>query len=350
MSALQMADLVRSYGKTRAVDGISLSVEAGELVALLGPSGCGKTTLLRLIAGLMPPDEGRILIAGRDVTALSARHRQIGMVFQSYALFPNLTVAGNVGFPLDARGWPWGLRAARIEEMLALVGLTALASRLPAELSGGQQQRVALARALASRPHLLLLDEPLSALDALTRHGLRDEIRRIQLEVGMAALYVTHDQAEAMAIADRIAVMEQGRIAELGSPRAIYEHPATVFGAQFLGTRNLLELSVGPDGRVALGAAFSIAAQAPSGTVMTAAFTPEAVQIGGESGEPVRVLLVSFRGPLTRVMIESAAGAIAADVPSTSVPSLERGAVVRFRVPGESITLFPCSVPKGSRR
>jgi putative spermidine/putrescine transport system ATP-binding protein len=232
---LVLDGLRRSFGGAAVVDGVSLSVARGSLVALLGPSGCGKTTTLRMVAGLERPDAGRVLVGGADVTALPAHRRRMGVVFQSYALFPHMTAAANIAFGLRMRGVPRVERASRATAALAMVGLPNHADAKPRTLSGGQQQRVALARALAIEPDVLLLDEPLSALDAKLRDELRGEMRAIQRRVGATSVFVTHDQAEALAMADLVAVMAHGRIAQLGTPEAVFERPATAFVAGFVG-------------------------------------------------------------------------------------------------------------------
>ena len=228
---VRLEGLLRRYGPVVALDGLSLTLAPGELVALLGPSGCGKTTALRLLAGLEDADRGRVVIGGRDVTRLPANRRDVGMVFQAYSLFPHMTARQNVAFGLRLRGVGEPERGRRADQMLRLVGLAAEADRYAHQISGGQQQRVALARALAIRPSVLLLDEPLSALDAKVRAQLRDEIRRVQLEVGTTTLFVTHDQEEALAIADRVGVMRAGRIEQLGRPTEVYSRPASPFVA-----------------------------------------------------------------------------------------------------------------------
>ena len=238
MSTITIEHVSKRYGDKLALDDVSLDVHSGELIALLGSSGCGKTTLLRAIAGLIDPTAGRILFDGRDVTAVPTRMRPIGMVFQSYSLFPNMTVRQNIGFPLKVRGQSAAAINRRVEELLTLIGLTEWADRHPTQLSGGQQQRTALARALAPDPAVLLLDEPLSALDAVVRLHLRDEIRRIQQSIRTTALLVTHDQSEALAVADRVVVMRQGRIEQLATPASLYETPTTAFSASFIGNRN----------------------------------------------------------------------------------------------------------------
>jgi putative spermidine/putrescine transport system ATP-binding protein len=238
---LRLDALVKRYGATAAVDGVSLDVARGECIALLGPSGCGKTTTLRLVAGFIAPDSGHILIGGLAVERDPPHRRRIGMVFQNYALFPHLTAAGNVAFGLEMRNVSRAERDARVAEALAMVGLSHLADRYPARMSGGQQQRVALARALVIRPELLLLDEPLSNLDAGLRVEMREEIARLRTQAGITALFVTHDQEEALALADRVAVMDRGRIVECASPAELTEHPRHLFTARFLGARSVLE-------------------------------------------------------------------------------------------------------------
>ncbi|WP_394255556.1 ABC transporter ATP-binding protein [Pseudoclavibacter helvolus] len=247
---VELRGVTRRFGSTVALRGLDLSIKPGELVALLGPSGCGKTTALRALAGLEDIDEGEIIVGGRDVAHVPASKRDMAMVFQSYSLFPHLTVAQNVAFPLSLRrGISARERNVRVPEYLELVGLGGFGDRYPNELSGGQQQRVALARALAVQPKVLLLDEPLSALDAKVRVQLRDEIRRIQLEVGITTVFVTHDQEEALAVADRVAVMRGGIIEQLGEPEAIYSTPENAFVADFIGHHSRVRASA--DGGVA---------------------------------------------------------------------------------------------------
>jgi spermidine/putrescine ABC transporter ATP-binding subunit len=245
MSHLVLEGLAKSYGSTTALTGLDLDVRKGELLTLLGPSGCGKTTALRLVAGFILPSQGRILIDGVDLTRTPPHRRDIGMVFQNYALFPHLTVAANVAFGLEERGLPRTRIRRRVADLLELVRLGHAEDRLPAELSGGQQQRVALARAVAYEPRLLLMDEPLAALDLKLREAMQLEVRRIQRELGITTLYVTHDQTEAMRISDRIAIMNAGRIEQLGTAATIYERPASRFVADFMGRINLFDARVG---------------------------------------------------------------------------------------------------------
>jgi len=241
MAFLALDRLTKSYDGAFAVRELSLEVEQGEFIALLGPSGCGKTTTLQMIAGFVEPTDGRIMLEGRDLTDMKPAQRGLGVVFQSYALFPHMTAAENVAFGLEMQGVEKAERARRVTEALALVGLSALAERYPRRMSGGQQQRVALARALVVRPRILLLDEPLSNLDAKLREEMQIELRQIQRTLGTTTILVTHDQSEAMALADRIVVMNKGAVEQIGPPHETYEWPATPFVADFLGKTNLLD-------------------------------------------------------------------------------------------------------------
>jgi putative spermidine/putrescine transport system ATP-binding protein len=262
---LVLQGLTKRYGAQAAVDGVSLAVGRGECIALLGPSGCGKTTTLRLVAGFILPDEGRILLDGTSIERAPPHRRPIGMVFQAYALFPHLTAAGNVGFGLEMRNLGRAERDRRVAEALEMVGLSHLADRYPARMSGGQQQRVALARALVIRPELLLLDEPLSNLDAGLRVEMREEIARLRRAAGITTLFVTHDQEEALALADRVAVMDRGRIVECATPAELTERPRHLFTAGFLGARTVLPGRV-EAGRFAIaeGIALALPADAPA--------------------------------------------------------------------------------------
>ncbi len=255
MGFLELERLSKRYDTSLAVDELSLSVGQGEFVALLGPSGCGKTTTLQMIAGFVAPSSGRIVLDGRDLGSVRPAQRGLGVVFQSYALFPHMTVAQNVSFGLEMQGVEASDRRSRVAEVLDMVGLTALADRYPRRMSGGQQQRVALARALVVQPRVLLLDEPLSNLDAKLREEMQLELRQIQRSLGTTTILVTHDQSEAMALADRVVVMSAGRVEQVGPPHEAYEWPATPFVADFLGKTNLFEAEIDKDGRrVSLGA------------------------------------------------------------------------------------------------
>jgi iron(III) transport system ATP-binding protein len=250
---LELSGIRKRFGQFEALKGVSLGVRRGELMVFLGPSGCGKTTLLRIIAGLESQDEGRLVQDGRDITRLPAIRRDYGIVFQSYALFPNLTVDANVGYGLVNRRAARPAIRERVAELLKLVGLPDAGPKYPGQLSGGQQQRIALARAIATSPGLLLLDEPLSALDALERVRLRGEIRALQQRLGVTTIMVTHDQEEALSIADRVVVMNAGCIEQVGTPREVYEHPATSFAADFVGKINVLPAVSEGAGRFRVG-------------------------------------------------------------------------------------------------
>ena len=245
MAYLTLRDITKSFDGVKALDGVSLDVGEGEFVCFLGPSGCGKTTLLRIIAGLETADRADLRIAGRNLADIPARERNFGIVFQSYSLFPNMSVARNIAYGLECRKWPRADIAARVEAMLALVNLADHAAKQPHQLSGGQQQRVALARALAPNPAVLLLDEPLSALDAQVREDLRAEIKEVQSRLSITTIMVTHDQHEAMEVADRIVVMDRGRIEQAGRPVDLYERPANRFVAGFIGRMNVLHDATG---------------------------------------------------------------------------------------------------------
>ena len=294
MVPVTLDNVSRAFGAVRAVDRVTTEAPAGSLTILVGPSGCGKTTLLRMVAGLVTPDSGRILFGAEDVTAVPAERRDCGMVFQGYALWPHMTVERNVAFGLEVRGVRGEELRRRTGEALEMVRMSALGGRAPGELSGGQQQRVALARALVYRPRVLLLDEPLSNLDAALRAGMRAELRRIVDETGVTAIHVTHDQQEALGLADRIVVMRDGRIEQAGAPRELYERPRSGFVAAFLGDANLLdgalEGSAGPAPRTVRTAAGTVqtvhAPDRPAGDAVTACIRPEALALHAAGDVP----------------------------------------------------------------
>jgi putative spermidine/putrescine transport system ATP-binding protein len=322
MSFLDLSHLEKAFGAVRVVKDFNLTIEKGEFVSLLGPSGCGKTTVLRMVAGFEQPTSGSIRIEGRDVVGLKANQRNIGMVFQAYALFPNLTVADNVAFGLKIAGMRRAEADARVAEMLKLIGLPDLGARYPFQLSGGQQQRVALARALAPRPRVLLLDEPLSALDAKIRVSLRTEIREIQRELGITTIFVTHDQEEALSISDRIVVMNGGIAEQVGSPFEIYNQPATRFVATFVGTLNTFDAKVedGDKGLVSIAGtplALPEAVKARAGETIAVALRPERIHLGRGEGRdvvlPATIEEVHFLGSVIRLRARAAGQAIALD-------------------------------------
>ena len=326
--AVSLEDLRRSYGEVHALDGLSLEIEPGEMVVLLGPSGCGKTTALRILAGLEQADEGTVSVGGQDLTRVPANKRDMGMVFQAYSLFPHMTVVENVAFGLRLRGKQRSGRDERAREMLEMVGLSTQGDRYAHQLSGGQQQRVALARALAIEPAVLLLDEPLSALDAKVRVQLRDEIRRVQLEVGTTTLFVTHDQEEALAVADRVGVMNSGRLDQIAPPIQLYSQPATRFVAEFVGLSNRLRARVGSGRAHLLGAELPTLPGSVTEGDGVALVRPEAVTLEARPGDghhdpdgdvaAARVVSIAFLGSVSRVHARTDDGQeVLAQVPSS---------------------------------
>jgi len=330
---VQLVGLTRLFGPTRALDGLSIDIQAGEFVAFLGPSGCGKTTALRIIAGLDEADSGEVLVDGKDIGSLPASRRDMGMVFQAYSLFPNMTARNNVAFGLRMRKIDKATRQRRADEMLELVGLGAMADRYPNQLSGGQQQRVALARALAIRPRVLLLDEPLSALDAKVRGELRDEIRRVHQEVGTTTVFVTHDQEEAFTLADRVAVINNGRLQQIGPPTEIYEKPATEFVADFVGLTNRLP-GVAGDGLVeVLGDRLPLLDGSAKDGDVTVLVRPESMQLAPSTDGNGWVTAVSFRGPISMVRVRLPGDELVlVQMPSADSSMLSPGTQVRLSV------------------
>jgi spermidine/putrescine ABC transporter ATP-binding subunit len=306
---VELRGCTRDYGPVRAVDALDLAVHEGEFLALLGPSGCGKTTTLNLIAGFVPPTAGQVFIDGDDVTDRPAHLRGLGVVFQSYALFPHLSVRENVAFGLRERRVAAAEIERRVDEALALVRLDRAGRQRPGELSGGMQQRVALARALVYRPRVLLLDEPLAALDRKLREGMRDELRAIQRSVGITTVFVTHDQAEALGLSDRIAVMNHGRVEQLGPPRAIYEHPATRFVADFIGASTVLRGRAVASDRVMVAAAtlhVTAGGALTPGAEVELAIRPERVRLATAAGDNVldgRVEGLVYQGAQTEATV-----------------------------------------------
>ena len=310
---LQFEGIAKQFGSFTALQGVDLAISKGEFVCFLGPSGCGKTTLLRIVAGLETQSAGRIRQAGRDISQLPPAQRDYGIVFQSYALFPNLSVADNVAYGLVNRRSPKAQIRERVAELLGLVGLPGSESRLPAQLSGGQQQRIALARALATSPGLLLLDEPLSALDAIVRVKLRDEIKSLQRRLGVTTVMVTHDQEEALAMADRIVVMNHGAIEQVGTPMQVYREPATAFVADFVGRVNALPATLLAGGGVQLGRSqFEGPHEGPAGRDVTVYLRPEDVlarplRPGDSNVFEARIEKIEFLGSYCLVQVTSPA-------------------------------------------
>jgi sn-glycerol 3-phosphate transport system ATP-binding protein len=339
MSEIVLEEVSKHYGAVRAVDGVSFRAAAGKFLVLLGPSGCGKSTLLRLIAGLEDVTAGKILIGGRDVTRLEAHKRRISMVFQSYALFPHLSVAENIVFGLKVRRTPEPERDERLARVAELVGLTEQLARKPAQLSGGQRQRVALARAIVAENRICLMDEPLSNLDAQLRHGMRVEIRALQQRLGMTVVYVTHDQVEAMSMADRVILMREGRIEQEGSPDELYTRPATMFAARFIGTpaMNLVALDDGPHGAVIRGVADTpVLAGRGAGRVL--GVRPEHVAFVAEGGVPGSVASAEYHGADT--ILEVRVGKELLFVRAPGRLELEPGARVRLGWEMDALHLF----------
>jgi putative spermidine/putrescine transport system ATP-binding protein len=348
---VRLEGLSRHYGSVVALDKLDLTLEPGQLIALLGPSGCGKTTTLRLLAGLEDADAGRVIVGGRDITHVSASKRDMGMVFQAYSLFPHMTVRQNVAFGLRLRRVSAAERDQRAIEMLELVGLAEHATRYPHQLSGGQQQRVALARALAIEPQVLLLDEPLSALDAKVRAQLRDEIRRIQLEVGITTLFVTHDQEEALAIADRVGVMRAGHLEQLAPPTEVYSRPATSFVAEFVGLSNRLAGEVKDGSVIVRGCTLPLVERdTPNGQVV-ALVRPEAVTLASQrAAEPAgplagTVIAVTFLGATSRVTVDLGDARILAQLSTADATALSAGSPVALTIRPDPVLVSASSDP-----
>ncbi|MDG1530084.1 MAG: ATP-binding cassette domain-containing protein [Paracoccaceae bacterium] len=329
---LTVNNAVKKYGTFTALDDVSISLEQGEFVCLLGPSGCGKTTLLRIIAGLTGINEGEVILEGEQITHLPTRQRDFGIVFQSYSLFPNMTVAENIGYGLKIRNTPVDQISKRVTELLELIKLPDVANKLPGQLSGGQQQRIALARAIAVDPRVLLLDEPLSALDAKVRGSLRDEIKQLQRALKIPTLMVTHDQEEALALADKIICMNHGVVVQTGTPQDLYNKPNTRFVADFMGTSNLIETAV------IRKEIPELLQNRPKGSdeEYCACIRPEHITLSAAKNGTARVQSVSFLGNLTRLKLDSPIGPIV--VETNGVTSFSENQNVSFSIEPSTCT------------
>jgi putative spermidine/putrescine transport system ATP-binding protein len=339
-TSVSLRGLTRVFGATRALDEMSLEIAPGELVALLGPSGCGKTTALRIVAGFEYADVGEVLLDGKDISGMPASKRDMGMVFQSYSLFPNMNALDNVAFGLRMRKVGGSARRNRAGELLEMVGLSAQAGQFPHQLSGGQQQRVALARALAVEPRVLLLDEPLSALDAKVRQQLREQIRTLQQRLGTTTLFVTHDQEEALSMSDRVGVMRAGRLEQLAEPAELYSRPATAFVAEFVGTMNRLPAELGEGGSVVtvLGTTVPTQDGGPSSGPVDALVRPENLTVAAaEAGNGI-VTHRTFLGAVTRVAVRLSGDIeVAVDVSSAVALEMAPGTAVQVSLPSAPV-------------
>jgi putative spermidine/putrescine transport system ATP-binding protein len=336
-----ISDLTRAFGSLRALDGLSLEIAPGEFVALLGPSGCGKTTALRILAGFETADSGSVTVNGKDISHVPAAKRDMGMVFQSYSLFPNMSALENVGFGLRMRRLATAERRQRAAELLDIVGLTEHARKYPHQLSGGQQQRVALARALAIEPQVLLLDEPLSALDAKVRLQLREQIKSVQQRLGTTTLFVTHDQEEALSMADRVGVMRDGKLDQIAVPDQLYAHPDTAFVAEFVGTMNRIpgEL-VGGEQVSALGAMVPVDGERPAGdlTEVDVLVRPEGLTIEAVPGGNGIVTDRTFLGSVSRISVRLTGDVtVKVDHPSAAAGQFAPGESVQISLPGAPV-------------
>ncbi len=359
MTFLELTNVQKRFGEVVAVDEFNLAAARGEFVSFLGPSGCGKTTTLRMIAGFEQPTGGQIVLDGTDITYRPPNRRNVGMVFQSYALFPNMTVAQNIGFGMKVRGRSKRDIDRRVVELLDLIALPDRGSRYPWQLSGGQQQRIALARALAIEPQVLLLDEPLSALDAKIRVQLRHQIRAIQRQLGITTVYVTHDQEEALSLSDRVVVMSDGRIEQIGTPAEIYNFPATSFVASFVGTLNLLEAHVvdAGDGRLNVhGQEIRTASRltGANGDAVSIALRPESITLGagtnGANNLRGPIDDVAFLGSIVRIRVALGDGAVVSldtfNDPGLTLPA--PGEVVTASFPREAALVLEAVTPQAA--
>lgn len=343
MSFLRFESLKKEFGSFVAVSDMSLDVERGEFISLLGPSGCGKTTTLQMVAGLLPPTSGKIKLDGKDITNMPPDKRGLGIVFQSYALFPHMTATENVAFGLEMRGVPRAERLARAHAALEQVRLGQFADRYPKDMSGGQRQRVALARALVIEPPVLLLDEPLSNLDAKLREEMRIELRLLQQDIGVTTILVTHDQEEALSMSDRIVVMQQGEVSQIAAPLDLYERPTNTFVSDFVGKTNLLAGQVSGSNKVAVnGTAVGVdTASAESGASVTLSIRPEKFQLSDDkSGQEVRIDAAIFLGASWLYRVTGQLGELFVTQPNTGTAGYAKGDIAFLTWPMGALTLF----------
>lgn len=329
MTDVQFKNITKHYGAEVALSNFSLNINSGELVSILGPSGCGKTTALRILAGFIQPTEGNLVVGGQEILDLPAAKRGYGMVFQSYSLFPNMTTFENIEFPLKLRKIDVAARAKRVNELLDLINMAEHARKFPHQLSGGQQQRVALARAVALEPPILLLDEPLSALDATVRDQLRDEIRSLQKRLGITTVFVTHDQQEAMAISDRVAVMRSGQVEQLGSPRELYQNPKNSFVAGFVGISNQIKSTKIGDAWKVLGSSVSGPSEFNTGIAF---IRPEDIKITPSPNGIAAIEEISFLGSFVRVFMSVDGARVIADLQISEAEDLATGQQVELTI------------------
>ena len=348
-SAVQLEKLVRVFGQTRALDGFTLSIAPGEFVALLGPSGCGKTTALRVLAGFERLDAGRVVVDGQDLANVSAQKRDMGMVFQSYSLFPNMNALNNVAYGLRMRRQRSQQRRKKAEELLELVGLGDQATKYPHQMSGGQQQRVAVARALAIEPRVLLLDEPLSALDAKVRAELRDEIRALQLRLSITTVFVTHDQEEALSMADRVCVMSAGRIEQTATPAVLYARPATPFVAEFVGVSSRIPIERAGNEVVIFGQHCQVRGVDDLGVsdAFDALLRPEDIAIEIDPAGKGFVTHRSFLGATTRLVVQVGEIPVRVDIRSETAAEIELGTHVTAKVISRDVLIAPRKINSG---